>query len=123
MADQPLSGIRVIDLTQIYQGPYAAFLMASAGAEVIKVEPPGGERLRGRGGEHTPLSFVMLNSNKRSVTLNLKSPRGKELLKQMVIEADVLLENYAPGVMARRSTPRIWSCWRNSAIIGAGTGH
>jgi crotonobetainyl-CoA:carnitine CoA-transferase CaiB-like acyl-CoA transferase len=99
VSNQPLDGIRVIDLTQIYQGPYAAFLMAGAGAEVIKVEPPGGERLRGRGGAHTPLSFVMLNSNKHSVTLNLKEARGKEILKRLVADADVLLENYAPGVM------------------------
>jgi CoA:oxalate CoA-transferase len=99
VSNQPLNGIRVIDLTQIYQGPYAAFLMAGAGADVIKVEPPGGERLRGRGGADTPLSFVMLNSNKQSVTLNLKAPRGKDLLKRLVADADVLLENYAPGVM------------------------
>jgi CoA:oxalate CoA-transferase len=99
--DRPLAGIRVIDLTQIYQGPYAAFLMAGAGADVIKVEPPGGERLRGRGGAHTPLSFVMLNSNKRSITLNLKEERGKSLLRRLATEADVLLENYAPGVMDR----------------------
>jgi len=124
MSSTPLAGIRVIDLTQIYQGPYAAFLMAAAGADVIKVEPPGGERLRGRGGEHTPLSFAMLNSNKRSVTLDLKSPEGKTLLESLVREADVLLENFAPGVMDRlgigwehlhRLNPRL--------VYGSGTGY
>jgi CoA:oxalate CoA-transferase len=124
MSDKPLSGIRVIDLTQIYQGPYAAFLMAGAGAEVIKVEPPGGERLRGRGGAHTPLSFVMLNSNKLSVTLNLKAQRGKELLIQLVKDADVLLENYAPGVMDKLGVG--WEVLHEinpRLIYGSGTGY
>ena len=98
-ANQPLTGIRVVDLTQIYQGPYAAFLMATAGAEVIKIEPPGGERLRGAGGHRTPMSFAMLNSNKQSMTLNLKHERGKAILIDLVREADVLMENFAPGVM------------------------
>ena len=97
----PLEGLRVIDLSQIYQGPYATFLMAMAGAEVVKVEPPGGERLRGLGGDTTPLSFAMLNSNKKSVSLDLKQPEGKALLKRLVQHGDVLVENYAPGVMER----------------------
>ncbi len=124
MIDKPLNGIRVIDLTQIYQGPYAAFLMAGAGADVIKVEPPGGERLRGRGGKHTPLSFVMLNSNKRSITLNLKDPRGKELLIRLAGEADVLLENYAPGVMDKLGIG--WEMLHEinpTLIYGSGTGY
>ena len=58
--NKPLVGVKVIDLTQIYQGPYAAFLFAQAGADVIKVEPLAGERLRGAGGAKTPLSFAML---------------------------------------------------------------
>ncbi len=100
-SDNPLNGIRVVDLTQIYNGPYAAFLMAMGGADVIKVEPPGGERLRGHGGPKTSLAFAMLNSNKKSVTLNLKHIEGKKLLRELVKTADVLLENYAPGVMDR----------------------
>ena len=99
----PLDGLRVIDLSQIYQGPYATFLMAMAGAEVIKVEPPDGERLRGLGGGPTPLSFAMLNSNKKSISLDLKQPAGKALLKELVGHGDVLVENYAPGVMDRLS--------------------
>ncbi|HYM31689.1 MAG TPA: CoA transferase [Candidatus Cybelea sp.] len=102
-ANRPLAGITVIDLGQIYQGPYATMLMARAGADVIKVEPPGGEpaRLRAAVGKGASLPMAMLNSNKRAVTLNLKSERGRELLKQMVERADVLLENFAPGVMDR----------------------
>lgn len=100
---QPLQGVKVIDLGQVYQGPYAAFLMAKAGADVIKVEPLHGEPLRIRealvGGASLPMA--MLNSNKRAITLNLKSPRGCELLKALVCRSDVLIENYAPGVMDR----------------------
>ncbi len=101
MSGKPLDGIRVVDLTQIYQGPYAAFLMAMSGAEVVKVEPRAGERLRGAGGSRTPLAFAMLNSNKKSVTLDLKRARGKQILKDLVSKADVLLENFALGTMDR----------------------
>jgi crotonobetainyl-CoA:carnitine CoA-transferase CaiB-like acyl-CoA transferase len=100
-AAQSLSGVRVIDLSQIYQGPYASFLMAMAGADVIKVEPPAGERLRGGPGRPLNMAFAMLNSNKRSVTLDLKKSRGRELLLELAKLADVVLENYAPGVMER----------------------
>lgn len=98
---QPLEGIRVLDLGQIYQGPYAGFLLGKAGAEVIKVEPPTGERLRGPGGENTPMAFALLNTNKKSITLDLKHERGRELFKDLVKQADVVLENFAPGVMDR----------------------
>lgn len=100
--DLPLSGIRVLDLTQIYNGPYATFLMAMAGADVIKVEPPGGEFLRrrdARSGAGVP--FAMLNANKRSISLNLKTERGRDLFLDLVRSADVIAENYAPGVMDR----------------------
>ncbi len=101
MDAKPLDGIRVLDLTQIYQGPYATFLMAMAGAEIVKVEPPGGERMRQGVGDKTSLAFAMLNSNKKSLTLDLKNPRGKEILKSMAKEADVLVENFAAGTMDR----------------------
>jgi len=100
--DLPLKSLTVVDLGQIYNGSYATFLMAMAGAHVIKVEPKGGEHLRRRssvGGAALP--FAMLNSNKLSVTLDLKSARGRELLQDMVRRADVLLENFAPGTMDR----------------------
>src|SRR5690606_37171184 len=101
-ADAPLAGVRVLDLTQIYNGPYATFLMAMAGAEVIKIEPPGGEHLRrrdARSGAGVP--FAMLNANKRSVSLNLKSADGVALFLKLAATADVVIENYAPGVMDR----------------------
>jgi CoA:oxalate CoA-transferase len=98
----PLDGITVIDLGQIYNGPYCTFLMAMAGARVIKIEPKTGEHLRRRsvvGGAALP--FAMLNSNKACVTLNLKDPRGRDILVEMVRRADVLVENFAPGAMER----------------------
>lgn len=98
----PLSGITVIDLSHVYNGPYATFLMAMAGANVIKVEPFHGEHLRSRGDMGgAALPFAMLNSNKQPVTLNLKSEKGRELLREMVQRADILVENFAPGVMDR----------------------
>jgi formyl-CoA transferase len=98
----PLSGVTVIDLSHVYNGPYATFLMAMAGAEVIKVEPFEGEHLRSRGDMGgAALPFAMLNSNKTPVTLNLKAEAGRALLREMVARADVLVENFAPGVLDR----------------------
>jgi len=100
--DCPLSGITVIDLSHVYNGPYATFLMAMAGASVIKVEPLQGEHLRSRGDlGGAALPFAMLNSNKKPITLNLKSEKGRELLREMAARADILVENFAPGVMDR----------------------
>ena len=98
----PLQSVTVVDLGQIYNGSYATFLMAMAGARVIKIEPREGEHLRRRGNVGgAGLPFAMLNSNKQSVTLNLKSERGRELFFEMVKRADVVLENFAPGTMER----------------------
>lgn len=99
---QPLAGITVVDLTQIYNGPYATYLMAMAGADVIKVEPPTGEHLRQRSATSgAALPFAMLNGNKKSVTLNLKSTAGRDTLLKMIAKADVLVENFAPGTLER----------------------
>ncbi|HEY8871721.1 MAG TPA: CoA transferase [Stellaceae bacterium] len=97
----PLAGLIVIDFGQIFQGPYATLLLAKGGADVIKIEPLHGEPLRRRAapGKSATLPFAMLNQNKRAVTLNLKHPRGRELLFEMVRRADVLLENFSPGTM------------------------
>jgi len=96
----PLAGVRVLDLGHVFQGPYAAFLMAMAGAEVIKIEPPQGDmsRRRGRDGDYP---FRALNGCKRGVMLNLKTERGRALLLQLSGTADVLIENFAPAVMPR----------------------
>lgn len=98
----PLTGVTVIDLSHVYNGPYATFLMAMAGASVIKVEPFEGEHLRSRGDMGgAALPFAMLNSNKQPVTLNLKAEAGRALLRELVARADILVENFAPGVMDR----------------------
>src|ERR1700758_4594516 len=100
-ANTPLSDVTVLDFGQIFQGPYASFLMAKAGAFVIKIEPPRGEpgRRRAEPGKSATLPFAMLNQNKHAITLNLKHERGRELLFRMVGRADVLLENFSPGTM------------------------
>src|SRR6185437_7386028 len=99
----PLQGFTILDLTQFYQGPYATFMLAKAGANVIKIEPPGGESLRHMAppGKVGGFPVVMLNANKRSITLNLKQQEGRALLRRMVTQADALVENYSPGVMDR----------------------
>jgi CoA:oxalate CoA-transferase len=100
----PLEGIRVIDLGQIFAAPYCTLQLGYMGAEIIKIEPPrGGEMLRrpelSPGGVN--YAFLMLNANKKSVTLNLKHARGREILMRLLKDADVLVENYSSGVMER----------------------
>jgi crotonobetainyl-CoA:carnitine CoA-transferase CaiB-like acyl-CoA transferase len=94
----PLTGITVLDLGQIYQGPYCGFLLAMSGARVIKVERTQGESLRARG---PSLPYAMLNSCKETVTLDIKAPRGRDLLRRLAARADVMLVNFAPGVTER----------------------
>ena len=103
-----LEGIKVLDLTNVLSGPFATLHLALLGAEVIKVEnPKGGDlaRVLGIVPEYNKAlmgtSFLAQNANKKSITLNTKSPEGKTLFKQLVQEADVLVENFRPGVMDR----------------------
>jgi len=121
----PLDGVTVVDLGQIYNGPYCSFLLAMAGARVIKIESPGGEHLRRRsvvGGAAVP--FAMLNSNKNFVTLNLKTARGRELLFEMVRRGDVVVENFAPGAMERLGVGYEQMRDVNPRIVyGAGSGY
>ncbi len=96
------SDLVIIEMAHIYNGPYCGLLFAHLGAEVIKVEPLTGERLRSRArGDKDPHEFVMLNSNKKSVALDLKSQEGKDVLLRLIDKADVLIENYAPGTLER----------------------
>jgi CoA:oxalate CoA-transferase len=101
-APLPLTGVRVLDLGHVFQGPYATFLMAMSGADVIKIEPPRGDmsRRRERDGDYP---FRALNGCKRGIVLNLKTERGRELLLDLSRTADVLVENFAPAVMPRLS--------------------
>lgn len=102
MDRHPLDGIFVVDLSQIYNGPYATYLLALSGAAVTKIEPPGGESLRRRGVVGgAALPFAMLNGAKKSVSIDLKSEPGKKALRSLVRGADVLVENFSPGTMDR----------------------
>jgi len=98
---RPLEGLRVIEMGQLLAGPFTGTILAYFGAEVIKVEPPGGDPVRGwrlvRDG--TSLWYRSLGRNKKSVTLDLKSTRGRELAGQLIDTADVLVENFRPGLM------------------------
>jgi crotonobetainyl-CoA:carnitine CoA-transferase CaiB-like acyl-CoA transferase len=101
----PLRGLRVIDLTQYLAGPFCSMMLADLGAEVVKVEQPdGGDSARRFGppflhGESA--AFLTLNRNKLSVTLNLRQEEGRAILRRLIEDADVVLENYRPGVAAR----------------------
>ena len=108
MATDPLAGIRVLDLTNVLAGPYCCYQLALMGAEVIKVERPGGGDLARqlgadpeRNAANMGISFLAQNAGKKSVTLDLKSAAGKALLERLVAGADVLVENFRPGVMDR----------------------
>jgi crotonobetainyl-CoA:carnitine CoA-transferase CaiB-like acyl-CoA transferase len=108
MNKQILDGIRVLDLTNVLAGPFATLHLALLGAEVIKIERPGSGDLARKLGTLSELneqlmgtSFLAQNANKKSMTLNTKSPEGKEIFKTLARDADVLVENFRPGVMER----------------------
>jgi len=98
---RPLDGLRVIEMGQLLAGPFTGTILAYFGAEVIKVEPPGGDPIRGwrvvRDG--TSLWYRSLGRNKKSVTLDLRSERGRELVMKLLDTADVVIENFRPGLM------------------------
>ena len=100
-----LAGVRVIDLTQFEAGTSCTEALAWLGADVIKVEPPGkgdqGRRLSPDNMTVDSYYFILLNANKRSVTINLKDERGKELLRELIKQGDVFVENFAPGAIER----------------------
>lgn len=96
---QPLDGIRVLELGQIYQGPYCGLILSYLGADVIKIEPPWGENVRTRSEDGKPPQYQYLNPSKEGITLNLKSDNGKDALRRLVEKADVLVENYSTGTM------------------------
>ena len=106
--NQPLSGIRVLDLTNVLAGPFACHQLAHMGADVIKVETPkGGDLARQLGADaalnknHMGVSFLAQNAGKRSITVNFKHARGKEVFRKLVAQSHVVVENFRPGVMDR----------------------
>src|SRR6266478_6539820 len=99
----PLDGLKIVDLTEHMAGPYCTMVLADMGADVIKIERPGAgdsSRAMGDGSERNPY-FRYINRNKKSLTLDYKAPRGKEIFLKLVAGADVLVENYRPTVMER----------------------
>ena len=103
----PLEGIKVLDLTSMVSGPVAAMMLGDQGADVIKVEPIHGEQLRHLGETHNGLNpgFYSCNRNKRSLAVDLKTELGKQILWDLIKDADVLLQNFRPGAMARMGFP------------------
>src|SRR6266511_5900872 len=100
----PLVGLRVLDLATMIAAPFAAVLLADLGAEVVKVELPGrGDTLRDVNPfwEGHSLYWAVLARNKKSITLDIRTPRGRELLLQLVERSDVVLENFRPGTLER----------------------
>src|SRR5258708_24452499 len=99
--DRALEGVRVLDVTQVMAGPFCAMQLCDLGAEVIKVEPPEGDSTRRMaGGVGTDsAAFNAVNRGKRGIVLNLKSSAGLDALRRLADRADVLIENYRPGVM------------------------
>ena len=104
---KPFAGVRVLDFTQVFAGPFGTFQLALLGADVIKVERPGGEEMR-----NGPLSkewsdrgmapgWLAINANKRNIALDLKDPSAIEIVKRLAAKADIVTENYRPGVMER----------------------
>lgn len=99
---QALQDLKVLDLTRVVAGPYAGSILGDFGAEVLKIEVPGrGDDARGyepyENGES--MYYANLNRNKKGITLNLKAEKGREIFLRLVKDADILLENYRPGVM------------------------
>ena len=98
-----LEGIRVLDVTQVMAGPFCAMQLCDMGADVIKVEPPGGDstrRMAGASGDDSA-GFNAVNRGKRGIVLDLGTPRGQDAMRRLLASADILIENYRPGVMRR----------------------
>lgn len=100
----PLAGIRVVDMTTMLSGPWSAMILADQGADVIKVEVPGnGDHVRSLGNQRAGMSamFLNINRNKRSLTVDVKQPEGRDIVRRLASTADVFLQNFRPGVVNR----------------------
>lgn len=101
---KPFSGLRIVDLTRILSGPFCTMYFADLGAEVIKIEPPGGDDTRGWGPPFVDTEsayFLSVNRNKKSVVLDLKTPEGSHALREMIAHSDIVVENFRPGTLEK----------------------
>src|SRR5690606_3240470 len=118
----PLAGYKVIDLTTFLSGPFCTQVLADLGAEVVKIEAPEGDSSR-----TIPPHFVgddsayylSINRNKRSLAVNLKTPEGLGIVKQLIQKADVVVENYRPGVATRLGLDPKLMCESNPSLVWA----
>ncbi|MBT4864840.1 MAG: hypothetical protein HON53_06890, partial [Planctomycetaceae bacterium] len=103
---QPLSGVRVLDITRVLAGPYCTMILADLGAEVVKIERPDSGDDSRQFGPFLPSGlsayFASINRGKKSITLDLKKPEGVEIYKDLVRDADIVIEAMRPGSLARR---------------------
>ncbi|HEV2236981.1 MAG TPA: CaiB/BaiF CoA-transferase family protein [Ktedonobacterales bacterium] len=119
-AQPPLHGLRVLDLTRLLPGPYAGHMLAELGADVIKVEDPAqgdGARATAPFAASHAVGFAAINAGKRSIALNLKAPAGREVLLRLVDGADILLEGFRPGTLARLGLAHDTLLARNPRLI------
>lgn len=115
-----LEDLKVLELGQIYNGPYAGLMFAQLGADVIKLEPLDGERLRFRSKDAAEShEFMMLNSNKRSIAVDAKHPEGRQAMLDLIDTVDVVIENFAPGAMKRLGLDPVELCERNPRLVYA----
>jgi len=116
---RPLEGLFVLDFSTLLPGPLATLLLAEAGAEVVKIEPPGGEEMRGRATKwgHDSVGFALLNRGKRSVALDLKNAAEQARLQPLVKRADVIVEQFRPGVMARLGLDYVTVAKLNPTVV------
>ena len=104
---KPFAGVRVLDFTQVFAGPFGSYQLALLGADVIKIERPGGEDMRRSplnkewAGRNMATAWMAINSNKRNIALDLTKPKSIEIVHRLAKKADVVMENFRPGIMDR----------------------
>jgi len=118
-AEPPLAGIRVVDFSRVLAGPYCTAMLADLGADVIKIEPPGGDDQRSMGviREGESANFALINRSKRSLVLDLKAPEGQRIAGDLAAHADVVVENFRPGVAARLGIGAEALCASNPRLV------
>ena len=102
--ENALKGIKILDITQAMSGPFATMLLGDLGADVVKVEPPNGDQTRSWAPPYMngiSSYFISTNRNKKSIAIDLKTGDGKEILRRLIAQSDILVENFRPGIMKK----------------------